>query len=229
MRQTTAARIAELLPSRTAIIGGGGKTTLMLALAEELAAGQHSVLITTTTHLAWPPPKGCGLISPQSAAELNQGAVPGRVTLAGYPAEANRMVGLSPALLARADYDYILCEADGSRGLPLKVHRPGEPVIPPDTELVIQVAGLSSLGKPVEKTVHRYPLLGLAPEEVVTPGLIARILQQGRSRWSGPVIHLLNQADTPELRSQGLRIRQQMMEITVVCSLKNEQAPIEVP
>lgn len=226
MQQSTAAKIAGFLPSRTAIIGGGGKTTLMLALAEELVARQRSVLITTTTHLAWPPPKRYRLISPESSAELNAAAVPGQVALAGYPTQENRMTGLPPQLLVQANYDNILCEADGSRRLPLKVHKPGEPVIPPDTEMVIQVAGLSSLGKPVQESVHRYPLLGFSPEEIVSAELIVRILNQGRTHWSGPSLTLLNQADTPELHAIAMQIQRMIPGNTIFCSLKNEQAPL---
>ncbi len=225
MQQTTAAKLAPILPARTAIIGGGGKTTLMLALAEELAARHRSVLMTTTTHLAWPPPKGYSLISPKCAAVLNEAAVPGKITLAGYPTEASRMVGLSPELFSQACYDYILCEADGSHRMPLKVHKAGEPVIPSGTGLVLQVAGLSSLGKPVAEAVHRYPLLGLSPGELVSASLITRILRQGWTHWGGPAITILNQADTPALRLQGQQIQQMLPGTTVICSLKEETAP----
>ena len=225
MENRTAKMLADSLPGRTAIIGGGGKTTLMLALAKELADRRQSVLLTTTTHLAWPAPKYCDMISPKSVEELNRAAAPGRIVLAGYPSSEKRMVGLSPELFAQSDYDYILCEADGSHRLPLKVHQAGEPVIPPGTELVIQVAGLSALGKTVEKTVHRYPLLGLSPEEVVTPPLIARILWRGWNHWDGLGITLLNQADTPEVFAQGVEIQRLFGGDTRICSLRKESAP----
>ena len=225
MENTTAKKLADSLPGRTAIIGGGGKTTLMLALAKELAGRKHSVLLTTTTHLAWPAPKFCTMISPKSAEELNRAAAPGWIVLAGYPSSEKRMVGLSPELFAQADYDYVLCEADGSHRLPLKVHRDGEPVIPDGTGLVIQVAGLSALGKTAGETVHRYPLLGLSPEEVVTPPLIARILQRGWNDWDGPGITILNQADTPEVFAQGVEIQRLLGRDTRICSLKKEHAP----
>ena len=41
----------------------------------------------------------------------------------------------------------MLVEADGSRRLPLKVPRAGEPVIPDNTDMILCLNGLTSLGK----------------------------------------------------------------------------------
>ena len=44
----------------------------------------------------------------------------------------------------------MLVEADGSRRLPLKVPRAGEPVIPDNTDMILCLNGLTSLGKRAE-------------------------------------------------------------------------------
>lgn len=62
------------------------------------------------------------------------------------------------------------CEADGSRHLPLKLHREGEPALPVSTSHCLIVAGLSALGKPVSACVHRYelnPLWNEHPETAI--------------------------------------------------------------
>lgn len=63
-----------------------------------------------------------------------------------------------------------VCEADGSRHLPLKLHREGEPALPASASHCLIVAGLSALGKPVSACVHRYelnPLWNEHPETVI--------------------------------------------------------------
>ena len=53
-------------------------------------------------------------------------------------------------LLDSVDSDILLVEADGARGLPLKAPYEHEPVIPPETSLVIPIASLSVLGQPLD-------------------------------------------------------------------------------
>ncbi|MCD8144010.1 MAG: putative selenium-dependent hydroxylase accessory protein YqeC [Oscillospiraceae bacterium] len=204
--------LCHSLPACTAIIGGGGKTTLMFTLARTLAAEGYAVLTTTTTHLAWPPPKSVRFCTPETAETLNGCACPGTVILAGQPCEGQRMRGVDFPLEGLNAFDFVLCEADGSNRLPLKVHRETEPVIPPAARLVIQVAGLSALGRPVGETVHRYGLMGLFPEEPVTPTLVERILLRGWQRWPRGGLTLLNQADTPELGRAGREIGERLYE-----------------
>ena len=43
----------------------------------------------------------------------------------------------------------ILCEGDGSKRLPIKLPKDGEPIFFPKTDTVIGVIGLSCLGKPI--------------------------------------------------------------------------------
>jgi probable selenium-dependent hydroxylase accessory protein YqeC len=213
----------------TALIGGGGKTSLLYALGRREAALGRSVLLTTATHLAWPPPEGVRFCSPATEEELWAEVRPGQMVLAGYPAEHQRMVGLSPDLLERAcaKFDRVICEADGSRGLPLKFHREGEPCIPDGTGLVIQVAGLSALGRPAGETVHRWELAGFAREHVIDGGDVVRLVRRGFDRCGGmPFRCLLNQADTLPEPSAGIWIAKALSAAGVptgVGSLKEEQ------
>ena len=91
-------------PKLAAVIGGGGKTTLLFKLGQQLAASGAAVLLTTTTHLAWPPPADVALCAPSAPEELAAAAQPGTLVLAGYPAESEKMVGLSPKFLVAARF-----------------------------------------------------------------------------------------------------------------------------
>ena len=127
--------------------------------------------------------------------------------LAGYPAESEKMVGLSPKFLvaARKSFGHVLCEADGSRRLPLKWHRADEPCIPAGTDLLIQVAGLSALGRPAAEVLHRHELSGLPPAHRIAEEDIARLMLRAFAHCgvSCPAVALLNQADTPQLCARG--------------------------
>lgn len=77
--------------------------------------------------------------------------------------------------------DYVLVEADGSRGLPLKAHLSHEPVLPQEAGQVIAVLGLTGLGRPIAEAAHRPEryagLAGCAPEDIATPERAARVLE----------------------------------------------------
>jgi molybdenum cofactor cytidylyltransferase len=74
-----------------------------------------------------------------------------------------KVTGLDPeqiAALAELEIDYLLLEGDGAAGALLKAPAAYEPVIPPQTTLVVTVAGLTVVGRPLAAPlVHRPPLL----------------------------------------------------------------------
>jgi probable selenium-dependent hydroxylase accessory protein YqeC len=81
----------------------------------------------------------------------------------------------------RALADLVLVEADGARGRSLKLPASHEPVIPSSTTLVLVVAALDVLGRPLDADrVHRLDLvaaaLGKALGEPVTAEDIGRTL-----------------------------------------------------
>lgn len=183
-----------------AIIGGGGKSSLMAALGEEFRHRGETAVMTTTTHIR--PPRLNGYMG-DDAAVLSDLLVTNRVMTVGMPAEEHKF-GPSP-LLERLPQlaDRVIIEADGTKGLPLKVPNEHEPVIPPFADAVVAVAGLSALGQPLGRVCHRPELaalrFGLSPEETVTPEIIARLLSSPLAQRKGvgdrPYAVLLNQAD----------------------------------
>ena len=119
------------------IIGAGGKTTALRRLARE-AGERCSALVTTTTHIFPIRPPECRLllVDPDRASLLAALAQPGAVC-AGSSAGQGRLAPLPDSLLSLglAAARLTLYEGDGSRGLPLKLHAPFEPVLLPGTDL----------------------------------------------------------------------------------------------
>lgn len=197
-----------------AVIGAGGKTTLLRLLGRTHA--REHVLLTTTTHIYPFGPDGCDrlCVDPDPAALRAALAAPG-VVCAGRTAAEGKLTGLPAPVwaAARAACDWIFYEADGSKHLPLKLHRPDEPVIRPGTDLCLLVAGLSALGQPVGAVVHRYglhpvwqadPTLPIGTDEIlycIREGLAASRIPRARCRV------LLSQADTPARSAAGAAIR----------------------
>lgn len=202
-------------PKFISIVGAGGKTTALRTLAWGLSA--QRVLVTTSTHIYPLVPPDCrlALADPEPDMLLQQLRLPGAVC-AGSRAENGKLGALPPALLtqAAAAADLVLCEADGAHRLPLKLHRADEPVLPPQTDQCLIVAGLSSLGSPVRDAVHRYALRpdwAAHPEQVVTPEAVLYYVRETAAACGLPSRQLrvlLNQADTPALAAQAAPIAQ---------------------
>lgn len=193
-------------PKIVSIVGAGGKTTALRALARALAF--RRVLVTTTTHMFPVPPPDCRtvLTDPAPDALLAQLQLPGAVC-AGRQAESGKLCALPPALLTQtaAAADIVLCEADGAHRLPLKLHRADEPVLPPQTDLCLIVAGLSALGRPIRDAVHRYALCpdwAANPERLVGIPEVLYCVREAAAACGLPkktMRVLLNQAGTPAL------------------------------
>lgn len=140
-----------------AFAGGGGKTSLMFALAAVLPG---RVVVTTTTRIFAVQMKLAPAVCfaddlshlGEYLAEYGSCLMVGRV-------EGDKAVGvelsLPGQLLARPDVDTVLVEADGSRMRPVKAPGDHEPVIPPDTTLLVPVVGIDALDGPLETVAHR--------------------------------------------------------------------------
>ena len=165
-------------------IGGGGKTSLMNTLGIEFAKQRIPTLLTTTTHIMKPdflPSKAC--IEEENLEQitsfftnLEEDILP--LAALGIPEKTiyNKVKWKSPSInfmkkLSLFSRKYsnislrILCEGDGSKRLPIKLPKDGEPVFFPKTDTVIGVIGLSCLGKPIKEMLFRYELL---PELIFT-------------------------------------------------------------
>ena len=185
----------------TAIIGGGGKSSLMAALGQEYALRGDTAVMTTTTHIR--PPERDYYMGDDPAVLSNM-LMSRRLMTVGIPMEDHRF-GATPLLEQLPELaDHVIIEADGTKGLPLKVPNDREPVIPAFADAVVAVAGLSALGNPLGEVCHRPELavlrFGFSPEQKVTPEMMAMLLSsplaQRKNVGKRPYAVLLNQRDT---------------------------------
>lgn len=114
------------------ITGAGGKTSLLIRLGDLFTSKDEKVLLTTTTHLATDVDYGNADFFALKESEK-------RFTNPGI----DKIKAKLP------EYDRVIIEADGSKRLPLKYHREKDPVVIDETDTVLAVMGLSSLGKPL--------------------------------------------------------------------------------
>ena len=202
------------------LVGGGGKTTLLYAMAAHCARKGWRVLVMTTTHIRQP----AACYAPDDAA-LTALWQAGRCAVIGTPAENGKLTLPPPQLLRRmAQADAVFVEADGAKHHPCKVPAEHEPVLLFQCDIILAVAGLSALEKPLEQVCFRLNeacrVLSVTPDTLLTPELLARMLahpQGGRKDVGGRQFHVvLNQADTSRRRMLGeqvLRILQQEYRI----------------
>lgn len=212
--------LAERLKIRsgvTAVIGSGGKTTLLRHLGEELTRAGHSVLLCTTTHFL--PFDGIPLDMSDDEYTLRELLSEARLVCTGTIAAESGKLSASGISMARlsALADYVLVEADGAKGLPLKAHAPWEPVIPPEANQTICVVGLSGIGRPVAETVHRperFTALSGCLDTVTISALSAVLNREALADR-----YLLNQADTEEDTRTGYRLAERLQRPAVIGSL----------
>jgi len=181
-----------------ALVGGGGKSSLMFSLARVMPG---RTVITTTTRIfsgqmSWAPAvclydgREDDLDSKRLAESENGlsdlaheldryghclviGQVSGEKAT-GVPVE------LPGKLLSRADVDYVIVEADGSRRRPSKAPAEHEPVLPSETTLVVPVVGIDALDGPLNQKAHRpervAALTGMKTDQPLTPESLAILL-----------------------------------------------------
>ncbi|MEG0863645.1 MAG: selenium cofactor biosynthesis protein YqeC [Clostridia bacterium] len=191
----------------TAVVGSGGKTTLMERLACELSENAR-VLRMTTTQMRVPngtvifaeKVDACLLLKVKQAFEQQLLVTVGREAENG---KITKPLGSLDALFALADY--VLIEADGSRGLPLKAPAEHEPVLCGKEKLVLAVMGATGIGRPICEAAHRSrlyaALLHKQENEVVTAEDAARVLMDANGQRKGVISRfaiVLNQCDTKQ-------------------------------
>ena len=189
------------------LVGGGGKTTLLHAMAAHGARKGWRVLASTTTHIQRPKEP----LLARTNAELAALWTSGNYAVAGAPAPDNKLT--QPPQLERwmAQADAVFLEADGAKHLPCKAPAAHEPVLLPESDIVLAVAGLSALGRPLREVCFRLDeacaLLHTAPDVPLTPELLAALLASeagGRKLVGERAFYaVLNQADDPARRALG--------------------------
>lgn len=213
------------------LVGAGGKTSALCLLARELAAAGDRVIVATTTAMLLRELAAVGPLVMDASdavllAELSEALGRGRVAgAARAPAADGKVVGLPPATIDRlwaGDLaDYVVVEADGSRGMPLKAFGPHEPQVPGASSTIVAVAGLDAIGRPLSaEHVHRADALaatlGIPLGATVTPRVFVSALReqvrQVRQGWpASRVVALLNKADGRDEEALGLQVARELL------------------
>lgn len=184
------------------LIGGGGKTTVMYELAAAWADCGRKVLVLTSTHILCPADGSFAADVPavQNLWQQRRYAVIGTPELATGKLTAP-LQSVYEALKLQADV--ILCEADGSRHHPCKVPAEYEPVLLPDCDMVLAVAGMDALGNSLQQACQRpqlaAELLGCSAEKIIDAQMLASLLlsEQGARKNVGTRTYyiVLNKCD----------------------------------
>ena len=207
------AELSTLLEIRrgvTALIGSGGKTSLMLRLCRELPG---TVIVCTSTHIF--PAEDLPLVTEPMT------MLPARKICAGTWAENGKLTAPVQSFEELAVLaDYVLVEADGSKGLPLKAHLAHEPVIPACANQTIQVLGLTGLGRRICDAAHRperyAELCDAAVNDLATVERAARVLNTEALADR----YVLNQADDLEEQKWGRTLAALLERPAILTKLK---------
>lgn len=172
------------------LVGGGGKTTVMYELAAAWAACGRRVLVLTSTHILQP---ADGSFAADAAAVHNLWQQR-RYAVIGTPELDTGKLTLPPQFLYEAmkpQADVILCEADGSKHHPCKAPAAHEPVLLPDSDIVLAVAGMDALGNSLAQACQRPQLaaafLGCSLDSVIDEQMLVALLlsEQGARKNVG--------------------------------------------
>lgn len=196
------------------LVGGGGKTTVMYELAAAWAACGRKVLVLTSTHILCP---ADGSFAADAAAVHNLWQQR-RYAVIGTPELSTGKLTAPPQDLYEAlqlQADVILCEADGSRHHPCKVPAEYEPVLLPDCDMVLAVAGMDALGNLLQQACQRSQLaaelLGCGAEKIIDAQMLALLLlsEQGARKNVGARAYyiVLNKCDLLKAAQQEKMLR----------------------
>jgi probable selenium-dependent hydroxylase accessory protein YqeC len=223
-----------------AFVGAGGKKTAMGRLVETGVARDRWVGYTTTTHTPPPDDLPLLLASPQELADaLASEAPPTRRTespAASDSADGERPLpeplafaservpdpdradeklrGFEPSVVDEVFgtgwFDWLLVKADGARRREVKAPGPDEPQIPDAATVVVAVASVTAVGKPLTEAVAHRPeriaaVTGLERGAALTVDALATLLASPAGGRKGvpagaAVVPMVNKADTPAAR-----------------------------
>jgi len=237
------------------LVGAGGKTTLMFRLAKELFLNGKKVVTTTTTKIMEPAPAETAfLFVDPDEEELKQFVGRhleqyGHLTIARERIGSGKLKGISPNLVddlwGSNRMDYMIVEADGAAGLPVKAPREREPVIPSCTTLVVSLLGVDGVGAELnEENVFQAErvskLTGMEMGAKMTDEAMAVLMTHPEGLFKGApsssrVVAFLNKVDVPDGVVKGKGVAREILkkglpqiERVVLGQLKNEPPVAEV-
>lgn len=169
-----------------ALVGGGGKTSIMFRLGQEAAKRGLKTVLTTTTKIFYPieyhkqvilstEPDQLYAVVRDKLSEFQL------IVAATQVIPGNKLLGVNKLWISgflKSGADLVIVEADGAAQKPLKAPADHEPVIPPETTILMPVVGLDCLGKPLNH-FHRPEIMAqiakVASDDIVEPRTVAVI------------------------------------------------------
>lgn len=211
-----------------AFVGGGGKTSLLFALGAALPG--RRILSTTTRIFTAQMSRAEEVVfftaegAKDAEAKISEALDRLGICLVVGGVAGDKAVGVPPELpgtwLARPDVDFVLVEADGSRLRPIKAPAAHEPVIPPETTLVVPVVGIDALDGRFADVTHRpeiaAELLGSVIDEQLSVGDVARLIAHPQGGLKGVpdgarVVPFINKVETAVQLNAARQIAQQLL------------------
>ncbi|HZS46873.1 MAG TPA: selenium cofactor biosynthesis protein YqeC [Blastocatellia bacterium] len=230
--------------------GGGGKTSTIQLLCKELSSRNRSVISTVTTRIGLDQIDGIepiliGDIHEPSISQAQQirNQINNKWALVAGQAEGTKLTGVDPnAVCALGKLaDYVLVEADGSRGLPIKAPAEHEPVVPACTTTTVVLIGIDAIGRKIlPNEVHRperiCQLTGKAPGDEVDAELVAKLVVDPQGLFKGAPDRarrfvLLNKVSRRELLTQAQNIAAAVRNLActvpiIITDTRNTESPI---
>jgi probable selenium-dependent hydroxylase accessory protein YqeC len=199
------------------LVGAGGKTTLMFRLANELHQDGKTVITTTTTKILEPSASEAPHLFVHPDEERTKEFVDHylqkhrHLTLAQEKLESGKLEGVSSGLIlslwTSSGSDYLIVEADGAAGRPIKAPREWEPVVPEGTTLVIAILGMDGIervlnGENVFQAERVAMITGLSLGMKITDEAISVLITHPEGVFKGSPLSsrrvaVLNKVDLP--------------------------------
>ncbi|HSB04840.1 MAG TPA: selenium cofactor biosynthesis protein YqeC, partial [Thermodesulfobacteriota bacterium] len=237
------------------LVGAGGKTTLMFRLAKELIHEGKKVITTTTTKILEPSSEESPCLFIGSENEKIKEFVKKHlcryqhVTVAQERVEPKKLKGISSDFVTELWNlrlsQYLIVEADGAAGHPVKAPRLGEPVISPSTTLVVALLGVDGVGLELrEENIFRAELVsrltGIPLGGRMTDEGMGMLITHPHGIFRGApassrVVVFLNKVDIPHGMEKAKKIAKKVLaqghcqiERIVLGQLKKDPPVVEV-
>lgn len=231
-----------------AIVGAGGKTTLLLALADDLR--DSKVVISTTTKIHYDEARQAlkpiiSLRQPDWKETLKKClGRENQAVLVKQIMESGKVSGISPSLADEIfrdqKIDYLLLEADGAAGRPVKAPAEKEPVIPSSVTTVVAMMGLDVINQPFNQERVFRPkefqlITGLNIGEKLIPTKIFRLFTAPKGLFKGAPpsakkVVFFNRLDLLSDKNQALALtdliadkKRRSIDRIIIGSLKNNE------
>lgn len=204
-----------------AVVGAGGKKSTLYALAAAL----ERAIVTATVRIPIFDGQVAGVRVTDTPAEAIEGIDEWPIGLVpGRDGDRNRYLGYETGAidrLAAATDVPILVKADGARTRLFKAPNDDEPQVPASTDLLVPIASVQAVGKPLDpEYVHRpeqvAELTGLSTGDRIDPADIVTVLTDELGGLKGApdgarVVPLLNMVDDEELEATARPIAAELL------------------